>query len=315
GVDAQFIGGQGEGQALGWAEAGRTDIALPRPFPILFRMARGEEVGVVGVQVINNQAIYEGVAVPLDSPIKSMCDLKDKKIGILAPNDAAVAFVARALADCGLKNSDVTFLPTGVADKSAGAMKLGRADAWASVDVQYSLAKAQGFEFRVIPYGKFLDDLFENSVWVNRKFLRENRRAVVGFLRGLAKGSIFFYSNVDATLQIHWTLYPESLPKGISKEEATRTYRQVLESRAPKLRMDKKATRFGEFSREKWVAWVKFLGMEKSLPLEKVNAIWTNDLIAEVNNFDVRAIEEQARRFNFEEALKNYKARQARSGR
>lgn len=314
GVDAQFVAAQGEGQSLGWAVAGRTDIAVPRPFPVLFRAARGEDVGVMGVYVFNNQPIYEGVAVPPNSLIKTLCDLKGKKIGILAPNDAGIAFLARALKDCGLKPSDVTFLPTGVADKSAAAMKLGRVDAWASVDVQYSLAKARGFEFRVIPYGKFLEDLFGNTAWVNNKFLKENRKAVIGYLRGLAKGSIFFYSNLDAALQVHWALYPESLPKGMSQEKAHKLFRQVLESRAPKLRLAKGQARFGEFSAEKWAAYVQFLGVEKQLPMEKVNALWTNDLIAEVNNFDPREIENQAKNFNFEAELKKFKARMAARG-
>ena len=314
GVDAQFVGAQGEGQSLGWAVAGRTDIAMPRPFPILFRAARGEDVGVTGVYVFNNQPIYEGVAVPPNSPIKTLCDLKGKKVGILAPNDAGIAFVARALKDCGLKAQDVTFLPTGVADKSAAAMRLGRVDAWASVDVQFSLAKARGFEFRVIPYGNFLGDLFGNTIWVNRQYFGNNRGAVVGFLRGLAKGSIFFYSNLDAALEIHWVLYPESLPKGMSKENATKLFRQVLESRAPKLRKDKNATRFGEFSPKKWEAYVRFLGLEKELPVGKVNALWTNDLISEVNNFDPKEVENQARKFNFEAELKKFKARMAARG-
>ena len=315
GIDAQFVAAQGEGQSIGWAEAGRTDIAVPRPFPVLFRAARGEQIGVRAVYVYANRAIYDGLAVPPNSPIKSVCDIKGKKVGILAPNDAGIAFVARALKDCGLSAQDVTFLPTGVADKSAAAMKLGRIDAWASVDVQFALAKARGFDFRIIPYGKFMDDLFGNTVWVNGKFLKENRQAVVGYLRGLAKGSIFFYTNLDAALEIHWVLYHESLPKGMSKEKANQLFRQVLEVRAPRLRLAPGQARFGEFSPRKWEAYVKFLGLQKQLPAGKVNVLWTNELIAEVNNFDPKAIEAQARNFNFQEELKKYKARMAARGR
>lgn len=309
GVDLQVGAAQGEGQALGWVVAGRSDVAVPRPFPILYLVARGETPRLAGVYTVNNLPIYEGVAVPLNSPIKTLCDLKGKKIGILAPNDAGVAFVGYALKSCGLKLSDVTFLPTGVADKSAAAMKLGRIDAWASVDVQTSLAQARGFQFRIIPYGDFLHDLFGNVIWVNTDFLAKHRQAMVGFLRGLAKGTIFYYANNDAALKIHWVLYPESKPKGMSEAEATRIFRKILSDRNDKLRKDKNAKYFGEFFEKKWETYVKFLGLEKELPANKVRALWTNDLLAEVNNFDVKAIEEDARNFNFEEALKKYKAR------
>lgn len=314
GVDAQFVAAQSGGQALAWVVTGRTDIGVPRPFSILFRAARGEDMGIKGVFIVNNQVIYEGVAVPKDSPIKTICDLKGKKVGLLAPNDAGIAFVARALRECGHKPEDVTYLPTGVADKSAAAMKLRRIDAWASVDVQYALARTKGFEFRMIPYGKFTESLFGNVAWVNRKLLDKDRKAVVGFIRGLAKGSIFFYSNIDAALKIHWVLYPESLPRGMSREKATQVFRKVLEARAPKLRMVKGQKRFGEFSAEKWTEYVKFMGLEKKLSMEKVNALWTNDIVAEAINFDVKAIEEQAKRFNFDEGLKKFKARMAARG-
>lgn len=315
GVDAEYVAAQGGAQAFGWVVSGRTHLAVPRPVPILFRTARGDDLGVVGVYLMNRDPIYEGVAVPLNSPIKTICDLKGKRIGMLSANDAGIAFVTRALQDCGLKRSDVTFLPTGVADKSALAMKLGRVDAWASVDVQTSLAEAAGFKFRMIPYGPFVNDLFGNVVWVNREFFKKNRKTVVGYLRGLAKGSIFFYTNPEAALRIHWHLYPESLPRGKSQEEASKTFLKVLLSRKDKLRVDdEKIKKFGAFAPEDWVSYVKFLGLEKKLSMDKVNTLYTNELIDEVNNFDVKAIEEQARNFDFDKALKHFKELQAKYG-
>lgn len=313
GVNAEYVAAQGGAQAFGWVVSGRTHVAVPRPVPVLFRTARGDDLGVLGVYLMNRDPIYEGVAVPVDSPIKSICELKGKKIGILSPNDAGIAFVSRELRECGLKPSDVTFLPTGVADKSALAMKLGRVDAWSSVDVQTSLAEAQGFKFRMIPFGKWIDDLFGNVVWVNREFFKKNRQAVVGYLRGLAKGSVFFYTNPEAALRIHWYLYPESMPKGMSMEEASKQYLKVLLSRKDKLRYDdEKIKKFGAFDEQEWVAYVKFLGLEKKLSMDKVKTLYTNELVDEVNNFDVKAIEAQARNFNFDKALANFKKLEAK---
>ena len=316
GVDAQYVAAQGGAQAFGWVVSGRTDVGVPRPIPVLFRTARGDNLNVLGVYLMNRDPIYEGVVVPVDSPITSICDFKGKKIGILSANDAGIAFVSRELKDCGLKSSDVTFLPTGVADKSALAMKLGRVDGWASVDVQTSLAEAQGFKFRMIPYGKWTDQLFGNVVWVNKEFLEKNRKTVVGYLRGLAKGSVFFYTNPEAALRIHWYLYPESRPRGESEEQATKTFIKVLLSRRDKLRVDdEKIKKFGAFDEAEWAEYVKFLKLEEKVTPEKLKSLYTNELIDEVNNFDVKEIEAQAKNFDFDKALKGFKELQARHGR
>jgi len=313
GVNAEFVAAQGGAQAFGWVVSGRTDIAVPRPVPVLFRTARGDDLGVLGVYLMNRDPIYEGVAVPPDSPIKTICDLKGKRIGLLSANDAGAVFVHRALQDCGLKSSDVTFLPTGVADKSALAMKLGRIDAWSSVDVQTSLAAARGFKFRMIPFGPWINDLFGNVVWVNRNYFKTHRQTVVGYLRGLAKGSVFFYTNPEAALRIHWYLYPESAPKGMSLAEASKTYLQVLLSRKDKLKVDdEKIKKFGAFDEGEWKAYLKFVGLDKKLSMDKVKTLYTNDLVNDVNNFDVKAIEKQARNFDFDKALKHFKELEAK---
>ena len=75
GVDAQFVAAQGGAQGMGWALAGRTHIAIPRPIPILFKAARAKKAPPLkGVYILNRDAIYaDGVAVPPGSSIKSIC--------------------------------------------------------------------------------------------------------------------------------------------------------------------------------------------------------------------------------------------------
>lgn len=314
GVDAQFVAAQGGAQALGWVVTGRTHLGFPRPIPVLFRTARGQDMGIIGVYNMNRDPIYgEGVAVPVDSPIKSVCDLQGKKIGVMSATDSGPVFVKRALQECGIEKPFATFLPTGVASKSALAMRMGRIDAWSSVDVQYTLAKAAGFKFRMIPFQDWTEDLFGNVVWVNRKYLKKNRKAVVGWLRSLAKSSVFFYTNPEAALDIHYVLYPESLPKGMTKAQAKAKFIKVLNSRKDKLKVDdEKIKKFGAFDDGEWKAYVKFIGLDKKLPMSKVKTLYTNDLIDEVNDFDIKAVEERARNFDFKKELKAFRAREKR---
>ena len=314
GVDAQFVAAQGGAQAMGWVLSGRTHVGLPRPIPILFRAARGKKMPPVkGVYILNRDAIYaDGVAVPPGSKIKSVCDLQGKKVGVMSQRDSGPIFVRKALETCGIPadKQEVTYLPVGPVSKAATAMKLGRVDAWANVDIQYTLAKARGFKFDIIPYQKgWTQNLFGNVVWINKKFLADNRETVVGFLRGLAKGSLFFYTNPVAALQVHWVLYPESKPKGMSDKEATALMIKVLKARAPKLKLDdEKIKKFGAHHDGEWAEYVKFVGLDKTLSDAQVKSLYTNELIDEVNNFDRNEVINRAKNFDFAKELKKFKA-------
>ena len=314
GVDAQFVAAQGGAQAMGWVLSGRTHVGLPRPIPILFRAARGKKMPPVkGVYILNRDAIYaDGVAVPPDSKIKSVCDLQGKKVGVMSQRDSGPIFVRKALEACGVPAGEqkVTYLPVGPASKAAAAMKLGRVDAWANVDIQYTLARARGFKFDILPYQQeWIRNLFGNVVWINKKFLANNRETVVGFLRGLAKGSLFFYTNPEAALKIHWVLYPESKPKGMSDEKAAALMIKVLRARAPKLRLDdEKIDKFGAHHDGEWREYVKFVGLDKKLSEAQVKALYTNELIDEVNNFDRGEVIRRAKNFDFAKELKRFQA-------
>lgn len=314
GVDAQFVAAQGGAQAMGWVLSGRTHVGLPRPIPILFRAARGKKMPPVkGVYILNRDAIYaDGVAVPPDSKIKSVCDLQGKKVGVMSQRDSGPIFVRKALEACGISADEqkVTYLPVGPASKAAAAMKLGRVDAWANVDIQYTLARARGFKFDILPYQQeWIRNLFGNVVWINKTFLANNRETVVGFLRGLAKGSLFFYTNPEAALKIHWVLYPESKPKGMSDEKAAALMIKVLRARAPKLRLDdEKIDKFGAHHDGEWREYVKFVGLDKKLSEAQVKSLYTNELIDEVNNFDRGEVIRRAKNFDFAKELKRFQA-------
>lgn len=320
GVDAQFVAAQGGAQAMGWVLAGRTHVGLPRPIPILFKAAKAKKLPpVIGVYVLNRDAIYaDGVAVPLNSSIKSVCDLQGKNVGVMSQRDSGPLFVRKALETCGIppKKQTVNYLPVGPVAKAATAMRLGRVDAWANVDVQYTLARARGFKFKILPYQKgWSEHLFGNVVWLNRKYFANNRKAVVGFLRGLAKGSIFYYTNPRATLEAHWVLYPESKPKGMSTEKAMDLMLKVLTNRAPKLRLDdEKIKKFGAHHDGEWVEYVKFVGLDKVLSKDMVKKLYTNELIDEVNNFDKEAVIRRAKNFNLAKEIKNYRRLQKTYG-
>jgi len=111
----------------------------------------------------------------------------------------------------------------------------------------------------------------------------------------MAKGTVFSYANPDVAIRLHWELYPESKPKGKTDAEAFAEAKKIVDVRKDKWfagawQADK---RMGAMSREEWEAQVVFAGLEGQV--KDVGPIFTTEILDEINTFDRKAIEEQAR--------------------
>ena len=95
----------------------------------------------------------------------------------------------------------------------------------------------------------------------------------------------------------------------MSRKKASEKFIKVLHARAPKLMVDdEKDKRFGAHHAGEWNEYVKFVGLDKKLSDSQVKRLWTNDLIAEVNNFDKEEVIRRAKNFDIDKELKKYRA-------
>lgn len=94
-------------------------------------------------------------------------------------------------------------------------------------------------------------------ICVPRKLLKDERKALVAWFQGIAKSTLFSQANLDAAIDLHWAVYPESRPKGRSEEEARKE--------------------------------LHFIG--------DVNRLFTNELIDDINAFDKQAVIKAAKAF------------------
>jgi sulfonate transport system substrate-binding protein len=84
---------------------------------------------------------WTALVVPKDSPIKSIADLKGKKIAATIGTDPYL-FLLRTLKQFGIKKSDVEIVPLQHADGRA-ALESGRIDAWAGLDPHMAASELQ----------------------------------------------------------------------------------------------------------------------------------------------------------------------------
>lgn len=135
------------------ANAGAVDFGSVGNAPGVFALAGGADLKYVGVSLTTSDTT-EAIIVPRDSALRSVADLKGKRIGV-ARGSSAHAFLYNALKSAGLTLGDVTVVPLLPPD-ARPAFESGTIDAWSIWDPFLTTA-LQGASARVLRDHKGLD--------------------------------------------------------------------------------------------------------------------------------------------------------------
>lgn len=137
GVDIKWIDFQFGPPLLEAINVGSVDFGYVGDSPPIFAQSGGAKIRYAAAVVSrgNNQAIL----VPQDSPLKSLADLKGKKIAFGKGSSAHNLLVA-ALEKAGVAWSEITPVPLAPADATAAFAK-GAVDAWSVWDPYVALAE------------------------------------------------------------------------------------------------------------------------------------------------------------------------------
>ena len=119
----------GSNRALEYLNAGSIDIGSSAGLAALLAKANGNPIKT---PYIFSRPEWTALVVPKGSPIKSLADLKGKKVAATKGTDPYL-FLLRALHSVGLKRSDIEHVALQHADGRT-ALEQGRVDAWAGLD-------------------------------------------------------------------------------------------------------------------------------------------------------------------------------------
>lgn len=133
GWDVQWIEFQFGPPLLEAMRAGSVDLGAVGDTPPVFAQAAHADLLYVSALRSGSQSIL----LPPDSPIKTLADLKGKKLAF-GRGSSAQNFAIKALETAGLKYTDVEAITLGPADGGA-AFQRGAIDAWAIWDPYYAL--------------------------------------------------------------------------------------------------------------------------------------------------------------------------------
>ncbi len=295
GLQPDWLTSEGAGQTIQLLLAGRIDMTVGVQDPLLLRAAKGEDFPLVMIYNYNRGVVYQ-LAVKPDSPIRHASELKGKRIGVLSLGHPGMIYAKVVLKDAGLDpEKDIEFLAVGQGATAGRALYDVKVDALAYWDFHWLQVETLGMPVRTLAQPPFIQRIQAgHAITVRRDFLQRNRKELGGFLRGVARGTAFALENPDAAAWIHFQMFPGTKPKGLEEEVTISRAAAELRVRGPLLQRDIGPSRlFGEFIPEAWAAYAKFLGVEGVSPAK----YYTNELIAEANQFDPEPIRQAARTF------------------
>ncbi len=129
GIAVKWVLSAGSNRALEYLNADSIDIGSSAGLAALLAKANGNPIRA---PYIFSRPEWTALVVPRDSKIRTLADLKGKKVAATKGTDPYL-FLLRALHTVGLKRTDIEHVSLQHADGRA-ALEQGRVDAWAGLD-------------------------------------------------------------------------------------------------------------------------------------------------------------------------------------
>jgi NitT/TauT family transport system substrate-binding protein len=256
-----------------------------------------------GVKIKNYYTAYQGniygVAVPADSPIKTIADLKGKRIGVTSMASAGVIVARALLSQGGLDpNRDATIVVAGESAQAATLTSMKQVDALSLYDTQFALVENAGVKLRFLDYPA-VSKFPSNGFVALEETLKDRKSDIVALAQNYAKGQIFAIANPEAAIRILYEVYPFTKPTGKDEASAIKDDIAALNARIRNWRLEPVGvTKWGENSEANYAAYVDWL-VKNGVLKEKapVSDLVTNAFIDEINAFDQAEVEQLAKSY------------------
>ncbi|HEY7206016.1 MAG TPA: ABC transporter substrate-binding protein [Methylomirabilota bacterium] len=296
GVEVELVPLAGSGDCVKTVATKEVAYALPSVEPLAAARPQGVKAKIFYTAYQGN--IY-GIAVPADSPVQKMTDLKGKNIGVISMGSAGVQ-IARALAaTAGMDPaSDINVVVAGEGAQTAAMVRSGQVAALSQYDTQYAMVENAGVKLRVLDT-KDIDRYPSNGLLALEDTLKTRPKEAAAVARGYARGTIFAINNPEAAIRMLYEVYPQTRPTGKDEATAIRDDVRVLQARIVNWKLDKAGvSKWGENSETNYAAYAEFL-LKWGVIKQKVDVhdLITNELIGSINNFNPAKVAADARAY------------------
>lgn len=268
---------------------GKGDICVGSIEPIILGWSKGVRLTFI----LNRDPRYDyTLAVLSDSPIKTLADFKGANIGEIAPGSTTEISADATLAGAGLRRSDYSYTPIGLAAQALTALTSHRVDAVAFPTQEIETMSAVGHvSFRMFPNGR-LADVPNMGFAATPATIASKADILKRFARAMCKAFVFIRENPRATAR----MYLEGTNQKVTPELLDSMTHVVTAMEPDFPAYDPATKRIGYLSTRAIELYTQFF-VDAGRTTDRVpgNQLVTNQFIAFANDFDHAKIVRQAR--------------------
>ncbi len=299
GLDVTVEVVDGSSAAMQQLIAGNGDISLPSAPAVVQAVAQDHDP--VWFYTYFYQNVFD-MSAPTELGINDLAGLEGRTVGISEPSGGEVPLVRGAMAAAGLaEGRDYQLLAIGEGDASTyEALENGTAHAYSSSVFDVAAVEAAGLDLTSL-----LPDEFKfmpsQGLVAMRDVYEERQDAMIGFGRAVAKAHVWANANPDGANQIAEKYGPE-LYEDEELAQSIWDATQTLFTPPEDMEGDPNET-LGTHYLPGWDFYLGFISQgteeEGAIPEGTVDpeALVTDELLDEINDFDKAAVEEEAQSY------------------
>jgi NitT/TauT family transport system substrate-binding protein len=238
------------------------------------------------------------VAVLPDSPIKSLADLKDKKLGVQSMGSAGTTFAKAFVKEAGLNpTKDISFLPIGLGAQAITSVRQNMVDGVIFWDAALAKLAFSGLKLREVPAPELLKTLPDVGLLTRTETIEKNPKMLMGVARAIAKGYDFTMANPEAAVLITWKVFPEARSKNPNLADAIAEGIAVNQGRMKIWNSEKIGDKHGLFLEADWLRLLEFLKDQGAMPeAPPIDKVFTNQFIDQINTYDRAGVIAEAKK-------------------
>ncbi|QKE64992.1 aliphatic sulfonate ABC transporter substrate-binding protein [Aquipseudomonas campi] len=213
GIRVKWVFSQGSNRSLEYLNGGSIDFASTAGLAAVLSRANGSPVKTV---YIASRPEWTALAVPKDSPINTLADLKGKKIAATKGTDPYL-FLLRSLQTAGLDKNDVEIVHLQHPDGRV-ALERGDVDAWSGLDPHLAASQLQAGSrllYRNVDFNSY------GVLNVSDSFLKEQPKLIEKVIGAYEKARHWAVTHPQQTAEL--LAREAKLPLEVAKLQLSRT--------------------------------------------------------------------------------------------
>ena len=301
GIEVETITFNGSAVLLPQIVAKRVTVGFPNPDPLVISRQPGKDpLPLKFFYNVIRENVWE-FAVLDGSPVRTLADLKGRKIGVGALTFGNIPLTRAMFKEMGLEiGRDIDLVPTGLGAPAFLALKDGRVDALNLFETLHTQLETQGTPLRRLKMPQKYLDLFSNGFIAHEDTIRTNPKLLAAFGRAFAKATLACNVNRPGCVKAAWKEEPSLKPSGANEAKLLADAVTLLNARYDKYLAFPKGEvpRWGEYPAGAWknMAQVMVDGGQVQTAAFDINTLYTNSLVPAINNFDPAAVLADARK-------------------